>query len=148
MYFQTISMERFFDEKVFLKDIVVSASTEDPPLRKFILWRICFTDFCFRQTKLIRLVSLINGVHKIDATNKNRSLEKLFLRKVCFSINLFEWHCYIWGLRKTDDRREKLYFWELFHRESFHINFFDWFGMNYQCGYTRMMMEIITIFKS
>ena len=107
-----------------------------------------FTDFCFPQTKLVRLVSLVNGLHKIDATNKNRSLEKLFLRKVCFSINLFERHIYKWGLRKTDERREKLYFWELFHRESIHIIFFDWFGMNYQWGYTRMMMEIKTILKN
>ena len=116
--------------------------------KNFYFGEFFFTDFCFPQTKLIRLVSLINGVHKIVATNKNRSLEKLFLRKMCFSINLFEWHCCTWRLRKTDDRREKLYFWELFHRESFHINFFDWFGLNYQWGYTRMMMEIITIFKS
>ena len=76
---KTISMERFFDEKVLLKDIVVSGSTEGPPLKKVIHWRKYFlTDFCFPQTKLIRLVSFINGVHKIDAVNKNRSLEKLF----------------------------------------------------------------------
>ena len=31
---KTNSMERFFDEKVFLKDIVISGSTEDPPLKK------------------------------------------------------------------------------------------------------------------
>ena len=78
---KTFSMERFFVEKVFLKDIVVSGSTEGPPLKKVIHWRKCFflTDFCFPQTKLIRLVSFINGVHKIDAINKNRSLEKFFI---------------------------------------------------------------------
>ena len=77
---KTFSMERFFFEKVFLKDIVVSGSTEGPPLEKVIHWRKCFflTDFCFPQTKLIRLVSFINGVHKNDAIHKNRSLEKFF----------------------------------------------------------------------
>ena len=66
---KTISMERFFDEKVFLKDIVVSGTTEDPPLKKIILWRNFFHWFPFPQTKLIRLVWFINGVHKIDAIN-------------------------------------------------------------------------------
>ena len=106
------------------------------------------TDFCLPQTKLIRLVSFINGVHKMDAINKNRSLEKLLLRKMCFSINLFERHIYKWDLRKTDDRREKIYFWELFHKKSFHRIFFDWYAMNYRWGYTRMMMEIKTMFKT
>ena len=117
-------------------------------IKKIILGDfISFTDFCFPQTKLIRLASFINGVHKIDAINKNRSLEKLFFRKMCFYIHLFEWHSYILGLRKTDDRREKFYFWELFHRKSFLIIFFDWFGINCQWGYTRMMMEIKKLFK-
>ena len=49
------------------------------------------------------------------------------------------------GLPKTDDRRENVYFWELFYRKSFHINFFVWFGMIYQWGYTRIMMAIKTI---
>ena len=116
---KTISMERFFVEKFFLKDIVVSGSTEDPPLKKKILLRrnYFFTDFCFPETKLVRLVSIINGVYKIDAINKNRSLEYFFFKKMSFSINLFEWHSYKWGLRKTDDRRGKIYFWELFHRK-------------------------------
>ena len=62
-------------------------------IKKIILGDIIsFTDFCFPQTKLIRLASFINGVHKIDAINRNRSLEKLFFRKMCFYINLFEWH--------------------------------------------------------
>ena len=109
---------------------------------------IFFTEFCFPQSKLIPLVSFINGVHKLDAINKKRNLEKLFLKKMCFSINLFERHNYKWDLRKTDDRREKFYFWELFHKTSFHRIFFDWFGMNYQWGCTRMMMEIKTMFKT
>ena len=140
---KTISMKRFFDDKVFLKDIVVSGSTEDPSLKNKLYFGevIFFTDFCFPQTKLTRLVSFISGVHKIDARKRNSSLRKPFLRKMCFSINLSEWHSYKWVLRKTDDRREKLYFWELFHRKSFHIIFFDWFGVNYQWGYTRVMME-------
>ena len=117
-------------------------------IKKIILGDIIFfTDFCFPQTKLIRLASFINGVHKIDAINRNRSLEKIFFRKMCFYINLFEWHSYKCGLRKTDDRREKFYFWELFHRKSFLIIFFDWFGINYQWGYTWVMMEIKNIFK-
>ena len=108
--------------------------------------KLFFSAFCFPQTKLIRLISFINGVHKTDAINKNRSLE-IFFRKMCFSINLFEWQSYKWGLLKTDDRREKIFFWERFHRNSFHIKFFDWFGMIYQWGYTPMMMEIKTIYK-
>ena len=45
---------------------------------------IFFTDFCFPQTKLIRLASFINGVHKNDAINKNASLEKLFFKAKVF----------------------------------------------------------------
>ena len=147
---KTKSMERFFDAKVFLKDIVVSGSTENPPLKKNLYFGgiIFFTDICFPQTKLIHLASFINGVHKIDAINKNRSLEKPFSRKMFFSLNRFEWHSFKLGLPKIDDRREKMYFWELFHRKSIHRIFFDWYAMNYQWGYTRMMMEIKTMFKT
>ena len=43
---KTSSMERFFDEKVFLKDIVISGSTEDPPLKNYNFGEIIFfTDF-------------------------------------------------------------------------------------------------------
>ena len=114
---------------------------------------IFFTDFCFPQTKWIRLVSFINVVHKIDAINKNRSLEKLFSKENMFLLNRFEWRSYKCGGRggcgvlKTDDRREKLSFRELFHRKSFHINVFVWFGIVYHWGYTQMMIETKSIFK-
>ena len=98
---------------------------------------IFFTDFCFPQIKLICLVSFINGVHKFDAINKNRSLEKLFFQENVFLLNRFEWRSFKWrgrggggggvGVLKTDDRSEKVYFWELFHRKSIHINVF--FGL-------------------
>ena len=97
---KTNSMERFFDEKVFLKDIVVSGSTGDPPWKKIILRRnFFFTDFCCPQKNWIRLVSFINVVHKIDAINKNRSLEILFSKENMFLLNRFEWRSYKWGGR-------------------------------------------------
>ena len=60
---------------------------------------IFFTDFCFPQTKWIRLVSFINVVHKIDAINKNRSLQKLFSKENMFLLNRFEWRSYKCGGR-------------------------------------------------
>ena len=48
---KTSSMERFFDEKVFLKDIVVSGSTEDPPLKKIITSEKLFFSMTFVSLK-------------------------------------------------------------------------------------------------
>ena len=50
---KTISMERFFDEKVFLKDIVVSGSTEDPLLKKKLYFgEIIFFSLLFPSNKI------------------------------------------------------------------------------------------------
>ena len=140
MYFENKFCGKILWRENFFKGHCCQWEYREPTIEKNLYFGeiIFFTDICFPQTKLIRLASFINGVHKIDAINKNRSLEKLFSKKICFSLNRFEWHSYKLGLPKTDDRREKMYFWDLFHRKSFHIIFFDWFGMNYQCGYTRI----------
>ena len=57
---KTISMERFFDEKVFLKNIVVSGSTEGPPLKKVIHWRKYFFDWLLFPSNKIDSFGIIH----------------------------------------------------------------------------------------
>ena len=53
------------------------------------------------------------------------------------------------GAQKTDDRREKLCFGEIFLQKTIFLEKkFDRFGINYQKGYTRMMMGIKNISKN
>ena len=49
--------------------------------KSYTLENFVFTDFCFPQKQLNRLVSFINAVHRIDVTNKNTELEKMFFFK-------------------------------------------------------------------
>ena len=85
---------------------------------------IFFTDFCFPQTKLIRLASFIIGVHKNDAINKNTSLEEFFLRKRCFSKSIFEWHSYKWGYGRPMIERKNFVWENFFSQKSISYNNF------------------------
>ena len=88
------------------------------------------------------------GYTELIIQTKKEALKNFFLRKRCFSKNIFEWHSYKWRLQKSDDRKQKLDFRKIFHRKSFHKKFLIGFGMNYQWGYTRMMMELKKKFEN
>ena len=93
--------------------------------KKIILWRIYFFHWLLFPSNKIDSFGIIHPWGKQNWCYKQKyKFRKLFLRKLCFSLNDFEWHSYKWGLLMTDDREENFYFWKLFHRKSFQISFF------------------------
>ena len=75
-----VFLKNVFHEQFFwTKDLSVRVQTFDDRKEKLYFGeKTFFLDVCSPQKKLIVLVCFINGVHRIDVINKNRSLEKLF----------------------------------------------------------------------
>ena len=103
--------------------------------KKIILWRNYFFHWLLFPSNKIDSFGIIHPWGKQKWCYKQKyKFRKLFLRKLCFSLNHFEWHSYKWGVRKTDDRKGSFCLGELFSQKAFHIKIFQWFGMNYQKG--------------
>ena len=90
---KTISMERFSDEKVFVKDIVVSGSIEDLPLKKKLtLEKIIFSlTFVFLKKFWFVWYHYSMSVHTNEQWwyKEKKVSEKKFSQNI-FSIKSFE----------------------------------------------------------